>query len=235
MWQQSKLLPKKAPVFAVVEAGRAKAYPLDALNRSGGVVNDALGPLPLVVIYRDAVGYVPLPSAWLNALRQVSGGKTRITHANDLSLADARAVLKKHPELLSEMNANFLLAMPTEGRLTLLHERTPDVHQGSQAPKGNFAPDLRNEVAQRGLIGETRAYQRGTHSFTASSSKEELLDEQGHAWRLSEDALVSPGGERLTRLGGHLSYWFCWFSFYPKTEVYQPIPSHGAAHPSSPQ
>jgi len=235
VWQQSKLLPKKAPIFAVLEEGRAKAYPLDALNRSGGLVNDTLGSLPLVVIYRDAVGRVPLPSHWLTALRDVRGGKTRITHANDLSLADARAVLKKHPDLLGEMNANFLLAMPTEDRLTLLHERTPDARQGSQAPKGNFAPDLRNEVAQRGLIGETRAYRRGTHSFSPSSSKEELLDEQGHAWHLTEDALVSSDGEELTRLGGHLSYWFGWFSFYPKTEVYQAKPNRDPAEASSPQ
>lgn len=24
----------------------------------------------------------------------------------------------------------------------------------------------------------------------------------------------------LARLGGHVSYWFGWYAFYPKTEVY---------------
>ena len=232
VWQQSKLLPKKERIFAIQAAGLAKAYPLDTLNRSGGVVNDTLGSLPLVVIYRDAVGQVSLPSDWVTALHEVRGGKSHITNANDLSLADARAVLQKHPALVKDMNANFLLAMPTEDRLTLLHERTSEARQGSQAEEGHFAPDLRNEVAQRGLIGETRAYQRRMHSFTASSSKEGLLDEQGHGWHLTEDALVSADGERLARLGGHLSYWFGWFSFYPKTEVYQIKPSHGIAEPS---
>ena len=232
VWQQSKLLPKKERIFAIQEAGLAKAYPLDTLNRSGGVVNDTLGSLPLVVIYRDAVGQVSLPSDWVTALHEVRGGKSHITNANDLSLADARAVLQKHPALVKDMNANFLLAMPTEDRLTLLHERTSEARQGSQAEEGHFAPDLRNEVAQRGLIGETRAYQRRMHSFTASSSKEGLLDEQGHGWHLTEDALVSADGERLARLGGHLSYWFGWFSFYPKTEVYQNKSGRGIAEPS---
>lgn len=220
VWQQSKLLPRKERIFAVQDSGLAKAYPLDALNRSGGVVNDILGSLPLVVIYRDAVGRVPLPSDWVTALHEVRRGTGQITNANDLSIVDVRAVLKKHPSLVKDINANFLLAMPTEDRLTLLHERTADAPQGSEATEGHFAPDLRNEVAQRGLIGETRAYQRGRHSFTASSSRDELVDDRGRAWQLTEDALVSPDGERLARLGGHLSYWFGWFSFYPKTEVY---------------
>jgi Protein of unknown function (DUF3179) len=224
VWQRSKLLPEKARIFAIESNGIAKAYPLDALNCAGGVVNDALGSQPLVVDYRDAVGRVPLPPDWLAALHKVKGGKN-IEDANDLSLADAEAVLKKHPALIKDMTANFLLAMPTEARLTLLSERTSDARQGSQADKGHFTPDLRNEVAQRGLIGETRAYERGAHSFTASSRKDELLDEHGHAWRITEDALISPDGQRLVRLGGHLSYWFGWFAFFPKTEVYQCKPS----------
>ena len=113
VWPQSKLLPKKERIFAIQSSGRAKAYPLDALNRSGGVVNDTLGSLPLVVIYRDAVGRVPLPSDWVTALHEVRGGKSQITNANDLAVGDARAVLKKHPALLKDMNANFLLAMPS--------------------------------------------------------------------------------------------------------------------------
>lgn len=226
VWQQSKLLPKKERIFAIQFDGQAKAYPLDALNRSGGVVNDTLGSLPLVVIYRDGVGRVPLPSGWLAAVGEVRGPKSHITYANDLSAADARAVLKQHPALVQQMSANFLLAMPTEDRLTLLSERTSDARQGSKAEAGDFTPDLRNEVAQRGLIGETRAYQRAGHSFVPGSTKDELLDEQSRRWRLTEDALVSDNGERLSRLGGHLSYWFGWFSFYPKTDVYQSLPVH---------
>ena len=217
VWRQSRALPRKARIYAIQIEGRAKAYPLDALNRAGGVVNDTLGSRPLVIQYRDAVGRMPLPPKLLAALQR---GGEKMTLANDLTLEAARAVLKAQPELINELTAEILLAMPTEARLTLLNERTSDERQGSLATRGMFTPDLRNEVAQRGLIGETRAYERGTHTFTNSKSKDELLDERGRVWRVTEEALVAPDGERLTRLGGHLAYWFGWFSFYPQTEIY---------------
>lgn len=219
VWRQSRALARKARIYAIQIEGRAKAYPLDALNRAGGVVNDTLGSRPLVVQYRDAVGRVPLPPKLLAALqRERSGEKMKL--ANDLTLEAARAILKAQPELISELTAEVLLAMPTEARLTLLNERTSDERQGSLAARGMFAPDLRNEVAQRGLIGETRVYERGAHTFINSKSKDELLDERGRAWRVTEDALIAPDGQRLPRLGGHLAYWFGWFSFYPQTEIY---------------
>ena len=220
VWRQSRALAKKARIFAIQIDGRAKAYPLDALNREGGVVNDTLGSRPLVVMYRDAVGRVPLPESWQAALRRHGGTDATIALANDLSLDAARAVLTEHPSLVSDMTVEVLLAMPTEARLTLLSERTSNEQRGSRARAGMFTPDLRNEVAQRGLIGETRAYERGAHTFTASRSKEELIDERAAPWRATEDALVAPDGERLARLGGHLAYWFGWFSFYPQTELY---------------
>ena len=84
---------------------------------------------------------------------------------------------------------------------------------------------VRSRLPQRsrpaGLIGETRAYERGLHSFQPSDSADILLDEQGRTWRVTEQALVGPDDERLPRLGGHLAYWFGWFSFFPQTEVYE--------------
>jgi uncharacterized protein DUF3179 len=219
--QESKLLPRKALVFAVEENGGAKAYPLEALNCAGGVANDNAGSIPLVVIYHGATQRVPLPPDWLAALRDVTSGKSRAAYANDLSLEDVRGVLNKNPALIKEMNANFLLAIPGDARLSLLSERTPNARTGSQAGEGQFTPDLRNEVAQRGLIGETRAYERGAHSFRAGAGANELIDEHGGKWRVSEDALISDSGEQLHRVAGHLSYWAGWFAFYPKTEIYQ--------------
>ncbi len=221
VWQQSRALPRKARVYALLIDGRAKAYPLDELNRAGGVVNDTLDSRALVFSYRDAVGRVPLPARLQEAHRQQSGAGPVVEFANDLSLEAARAILKKQPELIHEFTAEVLLAMPTEARLTLLHERTSDERQGSQADRGMFTPDLRNEVAQRGLIGETRAYERAAHTFAPAKTKDELLDERGQAWRVTEEALIGPKDERLARLGGHLAYWFAWFSYYPQTEVYQ--------------
>ena len=219
VWLQRRALARKARIYAIQIDGRAKAYPLDALNRAGGVVNDTLGSYPLVVQYRDAVGRVQLSPKLLAALEGQSGGP-KITLANDLTLDAARAILREQPELVSEFTSEVLLAMPTEARLTLLTDHTSDERQGARADRGMFTPNLRNEVAQRGLIGETRAYERAAHTFKTSHSKDELLDEHGRAWRVTEDALIAPDGQRLARLGGHLAYWFGWFSFYPQTEVY---------------
>lgn len=221
VWQQSRRLPKKARVFALRVNGAPKAYPLDALNRAGGIVNDVLGGQPVVVVYRDAVGQVPLPDSWRRELAKRRKGRPEVEFANDLTLELARTVLKKDPSLIREMTAEFLLAMPTEARLTLLKERTPKRKEGAKAGKGKFPPDLRNEVAIRGLIGETRAYERGGHKFSRAAASDVLTDDQNREWRITEEALVRPNGERLPRLGGHLAYWFGWFSFFPKTEVFE--------------
>lgn len=46
------------------------------------------------------------------------------------------------------------------------------------------------------------------------------LDERGRPWKVAEEALIGPGGERLPRLPGELAYWFGWYAFFPLTEVY---------------
>ena len=50
-----------------------------------------------------------------------------------------------------------------------------------------------------------------------------MVDESGQPWRLGESELrPGPGVEApsLPRVPGHVAYWFGWFAFYPKTEVY---------------
>jgi len=221
VWQQSRRFPKKARIFALRVDGVPKAYPLDELNQAGGIVNDTLGGKKVVVVYRDAVGRVPLPSGWKREIAKSRKPSARVEFANDLTLESARAVLKKKFSLVKEMTAEFLLAMPTETRLVLLQERTPDRKEGAEAGKGKFPPDLRNEVAIRGLIGETRAYERGDYIFSVSKASDTVTDEQNRRWRITEEALVGPDEERLPRLGGHLAYWFGWFAFFPKTEVFE--------------
>lgn len=67
-----------------------------------------------------------------------------------------------------------------------------------------------------------RAYERGTHTFSLSEDAASLIDKQsGTVWSIEEGALVQPQTkERLPRLGGHVSYWFGWYAFYPQTAVY---------------
>lgn len=67
-----------------------------------------------------------------------------------------------------------------------------------------------------------RAYERRTHSFASGNTPTTVVEQKsGEVWQVEEEQLVNPrSGERLPRLGGHVSYWFGWYAFYPKTEVY---------------
>lgn len=67
-----------------------------------------------------------------------------------------------------------------------------------------------------------KAYESGTHTFApaAKDTTAVIMDKTGRKWRVAENTLVSPSDEKLARLPGHMAYWFGWFSFYPKTEVY---------------
>ena len=68
--------------------------------------------------------------------------------------------------------------------------------------------------------GEVRAFDRGDRTFTPTDNPDRLLDATGSEWRVTEEALLGPGDERLERINGHLAYWFGWYAFYPDTEVY---------------
>jgi hypothetical protein len=67
-----------------------------------------------------------------------------------------------------------------------------------------------------------RAYERGQQTFTSAAKETTIVivDKAGHTWQVTENVLVGPNEEKLARLPGHMAYWFGWFSFYPKTEVY---------------
>ena len=67
---------------------------------------------------------------------------------------------------------------------------------------------------------EVRAFERGDHAFSAGDDPDTLHDDAAGVWRVTEEALLGPDGERLERIDGHLAYWFGWYGFYPETEVY---------------
>ncbi|MEW6689161.1 MAG: DUF3179 domain-containing protein [Pseudomonadota bacterium] len=208
VWQRSGLLHDKARVFTLLLDGRPKAYALEALNAAGGVLNDRFAGRNLVVHYRDAAGRVRLPASWGAGL------------ANDLRLDAARAAIRKRPAILRELTAEMLLAMPTATRLALLEDYTDDRAPGPLVREHAFDAGLRDQVAVRGLIGETRAYERGARRFRAGDARDTLIDERGGRWQETEEALLGPAGERLPRLAGELAYWFGWYAFFPKTELY---------------
>jgi hypothetical protein len=69
--------------------------------------------------------------------------------------------------------------------------------------------------------GEVRAYKRMGETFSPGPDADTLIDSNGRTWKVTEDALVSPEGERAPRLGGHLAYWFGWYAFFPNTLLYE--------------
>lgn len=68
-----------------------------------------------------------------------------------------------------------------------------------------------------------RAYARGDYMFSATENADEIMDDNGVLWRVTEDGLVNPDGDVLPRLGGHLAFWFGWYAFYPETLVYEAL------------
>jgi hypothetical protein len=68
---------------------------------------------------------------------------------------------------------------------------------------------------------EVRAF-RGTGQFRAGPDVDVVFDGSGRPWRVTEDALIGPGGVRAPRVPGFLAYWFAWYAFFPQTLVYNP-------------
>jgi len=69
--------------------------------------------------------------------------------------------------------------------------------------------------------GEVRAYARAGETFSPAQNPDTVLDSKGHAWQVTEEALVGPEGELAPRINGHLAYWFGWYSFFPQTLLYE--------------
>jgi hypothetical protein len=60
------------------------------------------------------------------------------------------------------------------------------------------------------------------HTFRPASEDTTtvFMDETGERWEVTEDALVSENGEELSRLPGHMAYWFGWYQFFLQTLIY---------------
>jgi len=69
--------------------------------------------------------------------------------------------------------------------------------------------------------GTIRAYARPADvTFAPGPTSDTVVDQEGGAWQVTEEALVSPTGEAAPRLFGQLLYWFGWQAFHPDTDVY---------------
>lgn len=70
------------------------------------------------------------------------------------------------------------------------------------------------------LIGNTesesvRAYRSEGLQFQSSEDGSLIADK--HEWQIIEDMLIGPNDQRLTRLPGHVAYWFAWSNYFPNT------------------
>ncbi|MEM7100153.1 MAG: DUF3179 domain-containing protein [Pseudomonadota bacterium] len=69
------------------------------------------------------------------------------------------------------------------------------------------------------LVGDAdsrsvRAYRDGGYDFRKfGTSLEKIEQEDGGVWQVTEPALIGPDGQQLTRLPGHLAFWFAWHNY----------------------
>ncbi len=107
----------------------------------------------------------------------------------------------------------------------------------------NARPVINDAVGDRTvvLIGDAltrtvRAYDRKGFTFSESEHPDQIAGPGGD-WAITEGALIGPAGARLSRVPGHISYWFAWDSylgvdsdFY--TEGTKPSAAAGASRPN---
>ena len=72
-------------------------------------------------------------------------------------------------------------------------------------------------VLQLTLVGDAktrtvRAYRTDGQAFEPGQKPDELLV-GGKSWKVTEAALVGPDGAQLSRLPGHVAYWFAWSGY----------------------
>lgn len=67
--------------------------------------------------------------------------------------------------------------------------------------------------------GANRVYQASNVKFTAWNGADSARDSAGKNWRVEEAQLTGPDGRSLQRLAAHRSFWFGWYSQFPKTRL----------------
>ncbi|MEL7027672.1 MAG: DUF3179 domain-containing protein [Pseudomonadota bacterium] len=67
--------------------------------------------------------------------------------------------------------------------------------------------------------GANRVYDPQGVQFTSYDRDSTLIDQDGLAWRLSEDALTASDGRTLKRLPAHRAFWFGWRAAFPETRL----------------
>ena len=76
------------------------------------------------------------------------------------------------------------------------------------------------------LVGDSksrtvRGYKSDGASFDFDTPRIDRLRTDAGEWRITEDALVGPDGQKLERLPGHIAFWFAWSGYKPKAAYYE--------------
>lgn len=58
-----------------------------------------------------------------------------------------------------------------------------------------------------------RAYRRDGRTFSTGARPDEVTAD-GKTWKVTEDALLGPSGEKLARVPGHNAFWFAWQNYF---------------------
>ncbi len=55
--------------------------------------------------------------------------------------------------------------------------------------------------------------------FATSDGDRTVEDSEAQTWKLTEDALIGPGDQKLQRIPDYRAFWFGWYSAYGQTRL----------------
>ncbi len=67
--------------------------------------------------------------------------------------------------------------------------------------------------------GANRVYDATGVSFSRWDWQSKLIDKEGQAWEVKEEALINPSGEQRRRLPSHRAFWFGWHAQFPDSRL----------------
>jgi hypothetical protein len=67
--------------------------------------------------------------------------------------------------------------------------------------------------------GANRFHEAAGIRFESRAGETSARDRLGRGWKVGEDGLSGPGGDRLRRLPAHRAFWFGWYAAYPDTQL----------------
>ena len=158
-------------------------------------------------------------TSWQDWLRDHPDTKVlslRTGHQRDYSIGKAYSAYFSSPDLMFPARVDetqhkaksYVFALRGSGHAKAwpldYFERAPVINDTA----GALRLTLIGNVATRTV----RAYRTTGQTF-AMGRKPGTLDADGEAWQMTEAALVGPNGVQLTRLPGHIAYWFAWSGY----------------------